>query len=202
MKLHVHPFSQHSRRVLMLCHELGIDPEIVPVSLEKGEHRSEAFLRLNPNGQVPVLVTEDLVLSESHAIMKFLASANRGMAFYPAGLKERATVDMWLDWNHTRLNPPVQAATIQVLFMGEKADKELIAKSRDQAREAIRVLEMSLPSKAGIGGSPTLADVSIASTLALFELSGGDLSEFPRCAGWYAEMKARPSFQKTAPMHG
>ncbi len=58
---------------------------------------------------------------------------------------------------------------------------------------------MSLPSKAGIGGSPTLADLSVASTLALFELSGGDLSGYPKCAAWYASMKVRPSFQMTAP---
>ncbi len=119
MKLHAHPLSQHSRRVLMLCHELGIIPEIVPVSLENGEHKSETFLRLNPNGQVPVLVAGDVVLSESHAIMKFLVSTAPDTGFYPTENRERANVDMWLDWNHTKLNPPVQTAVMQTLFMGE-----------------------------------------------------------------------------------
>ena len=70
--------SPNALRVRAVAHELGIALEIVEVDLRKGENRSEAFLALNANGKVPVLVDGDFVLWESRAINAYLARAVSG----------------------------------------------------------------------------------------------------------------------------
>src|SRR5262245_62060575 len=60
-------------RALWMLRELDLDFEYVQVDLTKGEHRRPEFLALNPAGKVPVLVDDDLVLSESVAIVLYLA---------------------------------------------------------------------------------------------------------------------------------
>lgn len=201
MKLYMHPFSQHSRRVLMLCEELGLSVEAVPMAIDKGEHKSEAFLKINPNGMIPVLDDGGFVLPESHAIMKYLvatAGPKVGSALYPADAKARSRIDMWLDWNHTRLNPPVQTIAIQTLVMGDNADTGLVASCHAQVADALHLLDRAMPAADGIGGSPTLADLSVASTVSLYEMSGADLKPWPAVSSWFDGIKARPGFKRTA----
>lgn len=202
MKLHSHPYSQHARRVLMLAAEIGIDLDVKPVSLETGAHRSEAFLKLNPFGQVPVLQDGDLILAESHAIMRYLVSTRGETDVYPTDRQARAHIDAWLDWNHTRLNPPAQTFFIHTRLMGERGDKALASGSRKQAETALGVFDTGLGRAQGIGAAITLADLSIASTVALYDAAGGDLSRFPAACAWFNGISARPSFRATAPAMG
>ncbi len=74
MKLYYHPYSNNCRRVIAVIRHLGINVELQAVDFETGEHQSDAFLKLNPNGKVPVLEAGDFALSESNAIMAYLAS--------------------------------------------------------------------------------------------------------------------------------
>lgn len=202
MKLYGHPISQHVRRVRMLAAELGQSLEEIPVALDKGEHRSEEFLALNPNGKIPVLVDGPLALAESHAIMKYLtgrSNAEAAESLYPNDPVKRARVDMWLDWNHTRLNPPVQMLAIQTLVMGEGADRDLVAGSREETETALDVLEAALRRGNDFTAAPTLADLSIASTVALYQMCGGDTATRDAVAAWFERQKNRPAFEHTAP---
>ena len=199
MKLHMHPVSQHARRVLMLCREIGQEIEAVPVALDKGEHKSDAFLKLNAAGQVPVLQDGEFTLAESHAIMRYIAELSGNDRVYPADARQRAMVDMWLDWNHTQLNPPVQTIALQMFMNGDNADREVLATAHGQAGAALARLEDGLDSGSALGGSPTLADFSIASTLALYEMVGGDLSGYSAVVKWLDRIKAMACFRDTAP---
>jgi glutathione S-transferase len=199
MKLYMHPFSQHCRRVLMLCQEFDLKIECAVVALDRGEHKTEEYMRLSGTGLIPLLVDGDLRLAESHAIMRYLSAKSGDRAFYPAEAKARAYVDMWLDWNHTRLNPPIQTIAIQRIIMKEKADQAAIATAHQQAGEALDALDRALSAGESIGRQTTLADLSIASTLALHELVGGGVSSHPSVSAWIEGIKRRPSFQETAP---
>lgn len=203
MKLYSHPISQHSRRVHMLLEELAMPFELRPVALPEGEHKSEWFRALNPNGQIPVIDDDGHVLFESHAIMRYLADKQDARTWYPSEPKARAEVDKWLDWNHTRLNPPIQTIAINVLLRGDDADAGAV----DGARAALANILPVLDGRLGQGGyvagnDPTIADLSIASTVALFEMARGNIGDYPAVARWYGRMKARPSFEKSAPPVG
>jgi glutathione S-transferase len=200
MKLYHHPFSQHSRRVRVLCAELGLQPELVHVAIEKGENRSAEFLRLNAAHAVPVLDDSGFLLSESHAIMRYLCARHAGSRFYPLDDRERARIDQWLDWNHCKLNPPIQTLAIQTMFMGPKADPKVIETSRRDAAEALQVLEIGLESERGIGGSQiNLADIALATTLTLYAACGGHLEGASRTRAWHERLEQLPSFVSTRP---
>ena len=91
----------------MTALHLGVQLELVLVDLAKGAQRSPEFLALNPNGRVPVLVDGDFVLTESHAIMQYLADITPGQTVYPTDVKCRADVNRWLFWNAQHFQPAV-----------------------------------------------------------------------------------------------
>src|SRR3954465_14732630 len=105
MKLHYSPFSTNARKPRLAAAILGIDLTLVPIDLGKGEQRRPEFLALNPMGRVPVLEDGGFVLTESNAIMVYLAESTPGQALYPSGLKERTEVNRWLFWAASHWSP-------------------------------------------------------------------------------------------------
>jgi len=85
-----------SIRALWGLLELGVEFEFVPVNLRAGEHRHPDFLRLNPAGKLPVLVDGDFVLTESAAIVLYLAEKYSAKGLLPSDLKVRAQVYRWV----------------------------------------------------------------------------------------------------------
>lgn len=100
MKLYMHPASITSRPVRLLIAEKGLDVEPVVVDLFTGEHHKEPYISYNPNRLVPVLEDGDLKLTESSAILKYLAD-KYDMPEYPKDLKKRAKVNEIMDWFNT-----------------------------------------------------------------------------------------------------
>lgn len=198
MKLYHHPFSQHARRVRILCHELGLTPELIPVALEKGEHMAPEFLRLNSAHAVPVLDDGGFVLAESHAIMRYLCQRHGGERFYPVDIAQRAQVDQWLDWTHCKLNPPIQTLAIQLMFMGDKSDPAVVQTARREAAQALQVLEGALPLQRGVGSpQSSLADIAAATTLALYAACQGDLESAPGVRSWFDRLRSQEAFVAT-----
>ncbi|MDP6952511.1 MAG: glutathione S-transferase family protein, partial [Alphaproteobacteria bacterium] len=97
MKLYMHPVSTTSRPVLLFMADNAIEAENVVIDLMAGEHMSEAFGEINPNHLVPVLEDGDFRLTESSAILKYLAD-KIGSPAYPKDLQARAKVNAAMDW--------------------------------------------------------------------------------------------------------
>ncbi|MBL1415666.1 MAG: glutathione S-transferase N-terminal domain-containing protein, partial [Moritella sp.] len=74
IKLYRHPLSGHSHRVEVFLSLLGLDSDIIDVDLMKGAHKQPDFLQKNSFGQVPVIEDGDITLSDSNAILVYLAS--------------------------------------------------------------------------------------------------------------------------------
>ncbi len=110
--LHYHPgnasFAPH-----VLLHELGVPFQLQLVDRANQAHKSAAYLALNPNGLIPVLVDGDLVLYETAAICLHLADTHPGAELMPAlGTTERAQAYKWLTW----LTNTVQANLIHYFY--------------------------------------------------------------------------------------
>nr|ANH58215.1 glutathione S-transferase [Dracaena cambodiana] len=105
LKLYVDRMSQPSRAILIFCKMNKIDFEEVRIDLAKGQHRSPEFKEINPMGQVPAIVDGRFRLSESHAILIYLACVFPGVSdhWYPADLFSRAKINSVLDWHHSNL---------------------------------------------------------------------------------------------------
>ena len=85
-----HNPQSRGRIVHWMLEEAGAPYEIKVVDFEKKEHKSDAYLAINPMGRVPVLEDGDFVLTESAAIMAYLADTKPGNTLYPLGSRARA----------------------------------------------------------------------------------------------------------------
>jgi glutathione S-transferase len=115
LQLYYHP-TDASMAPHMLLEELGVPFELQLVDRANEAHKSEAYLRLNPNGLIPVLVDGDTVLYETAAILLHLADRHPQSALVPAlGTAERAHFYKWMFWLSNTLH-----ATLMLYFYPER----------------------------------------------------------------------------------
>ncbi|NRF69494.1 glutathione S-transferase family protein [Aquincola sp. S2] len=118
IQLHYHPGSANMAPHILL-HELALPFELVLVDREQSAHKSSAYLQLNPNGLIPVLVDGDLVLYEAAAICLHLADRERQAQLAPAlGTPERAHYYKWLVW----MTNTLQATLIHYFYPDRLVD--------------------------------------------------------------------------------
>ncbi len=107
MKLYTNRFAPSPRRVRMYAAEKGLAPEPVDVDIAAGEHRSPAYLAVNPAGEVPVLERDDgTTLTESLAICRWLEEEHPEPNLFGRTARERAEVNRWIDRLMFRLYVP------------------------------------------------------------------------------------------------
>lgn len=188
--LHMNPWSFYSRRVIALLAGCDIPHDLRVVDMLAGEHRSDSFLALNPNGQVPVLIDGDLALAESNAILRHLCTANGLDDWYPADAHARALVEQWLDWTQCRLAPATSDIVFNAMFAGDQADQGAIARGRNLLAVLAPILEARLSHSACIAGAtPTIADLAVFSCLSQLGLVEARPATPSICA-WHDGMAA------------
>ncbi|MCA9632454.1 MAG: glutathione S-transferase family protein [Myxococcales bacterium] len=198
-KLYFHPFSQHSRRVVSLLNEAGIEHELVLVDLLKGDNMQPSYLALNPNHKVPTLVDGDFKLYESNAILRYLCNKHELTDWYPADLKARALVDQWMDWNQTRVATPVFEVVFNKMFAGDNADKAAIERGEKSLAELGKILDDALAGKSFlVGDKPTIADLSVASNATQLQI-GQSLPQGANIAAWLGRMMEIEGFKNAMP---
>ena len=204
MKLYYHPVSTTCRPIMLLAADDNIKLEYELVDLFKGEHMQPEYAAINPSRAVPVLEDGDFRLTESSAILKYLAEKN-GSKTYPADLRKRARVNQMMDWFNTGLYRDLGYGLIytQVLPTYKRQDDKVqaatIAWGREKARGWLKILDENLlgPRNAYVGGSEiTLADYLGAAYLTVGEVIRLDFSAYPNLCRWLATMKARPNWTK------
>jgi len=182
-----------SIRARWTLQELGVEFEPVTVNLVAGEHRRPEFLRINPAGKLPVLVDDDLVLTESVAIVLYLAEKYPEKGLLPTDLTGRAQVNRWLLFAATELEQPLWRITRHTSLYPE--DKRLpgdVTIARQEFKEMALILERHLEGRQFVvGDRATVADFVTAYTL---DWGGqvGLLEEFPVLRSYMERMYARP----------
>lgn len=182
-----------SIRARWILQELAIDFEAISVDLPAGRHRSPEFLELNPAGKIPVLVDGDLVLSESVAIVLYLAEKYRDRGFIPIDPQLRADLYRWILFAVTELEQPLWRIAKHTSIFPEKdripAD---VALARREFLPMAAVLENHMKGRDYvIGDRLTAADFIIAYTVDwadVVELLG----ECPTLRSYLERMYARP----------
>jgi len=203
MRLHHHPFSSNARRAVMTALHLGAKVDLVPVDLAKGEQRRPEFLALNPNAKVPVLEDDGLVLTESHAIMQYLAEKTPGQTLYPTELRARADVNRWLFWNAHHFAPAVsifgwQNLVKKTLGLGDPDPVELARGERELATFA-GVLDAHLAKREWIAGSAlSLADLAIATPLMITVPARLPVAQYANVRAWFARVQELDAWKKTS----
>ena len=102
LKLHYMAISPPARAVLLAIRNLGVEVELAIVDLMKQEHLTPEFIKINPRHQIPVLIDGNFALTESRAIMTYLANSRKpNSSLYPSDPKKRALVDQRLYFDAT-----------------------------------------------------------------------------------------------------
>ena len=182
-----------SIRARWTLQELGVAFEAVTVNLLAGEHRHPEFLAINPAGKIPVLIDGDMVLTESIAIVVYLAEKFPDRGFIPADLGARAQAMRWLLFATTELEQPLWRITRHtVLYPEEKRLPGEAALAREDFAAMAKVLDRHMEEKEFVvGATVTVADFVLAYTLDWAQLLGL-LDGLPRLEGYIERMYERP----------
>jgi glutathione S-transferase len=178
---------------------MGLAWEAPDFSMRNRDHKKPEFLKLNPNGKVPVLVDGDTVLWESVAINGYLAE-KYAPAMLGATLEDRAHVAKWGLWSQIEYQKPLIAIFIQKVFVpAEHQDEAVIAKSIEAAGPLNALLDAHLADRSFmVGDTFTLADIHVASVARLNALVDLSLEGLPHLDAWLRAMLDRPAQQKIA----
>jgi glutathione S-transferase len=199
----MHPVSMTSRTVRLFIAENNIACEQQIVDVLKGEHHQEPYSSLNPNRLVPMLEDDGFRLTESSAILKYLAD-KIGSPAYPKDLKQRAKVNEMMDWintnfyrdwgyglaypqlfpHHKRRSDEAQAAAIE---WGQKNAENWLKILNDYWIGSNNYL---------VGNQITIADYFGAGIVTLGELIGCDFSKYPNVERWLNNVKKLPNWAK------
>jgi glutathione S-transferase len=205
MKLYMHPVSMTSRPVRLFIADNKIDCDQQLVDVMTGEHMQPPYGAINPNRLVPVLEDGDFRLTESSAILKYLAD-KIGSPAYPKDLKQRAKVNEMMDWlnsnfyrdwgyglcypqlfpHHKRRSDEAHAATVE--WGAENAKKWL---------QLLNDYWIGPNKQYLCGNTVTIADYFGAGLVTLGEVIRVDFSKYPNVKRWLDNVKKLPSWDKT-----
>jgi glutathione S-transferase len=204
MKLYMHPISMTSRPVRLFIADNKIDAEEQIVDLMSGEHYKEPYASINPNRLVPMLEDGDFRLTESSAILKYLAD-KIGSPAYPKDLKQRAKVNEVMDWLNTQFYRDwgYGLAYPQIFphhkRRSDEAHEGAIEWGQKNAENWLKILNDHWigPHKQYLCGDQiTIADYFGAGLVTLGELIRCDFSKYPNVQRWLDNMKKLPNWNR------
>lgn len=203
MKLYYNPLSPNVRRARLTVAVLGIDVEEKFVDFSKAEHKSPEYLALNPNGAVPTLVDGEFVLTESRAIMQYLASKKPQAGLLPRDEMARADVSRWQFWDAAHFAPQLAALAFEKVIKGMlglgEPDNGKVQEALTNFRRYAAVLDQRLRGKSYVvGNTLTVADLTLASSLMYAPQTEAPLAEFPNLQSWFSRITELDGWKKTA----
>ena len=204
MKLYYHPVSTTCRPIMLFAAENGIALDLELIDLFSGEHYQPKFLAVNPHHMVPVLEDGDFRLTESSAILKYLAD-KAGSPQYPKDLRERARVNERMDWVNTQLGRDLVYGVVYPQILpnhkrrSDEAQDATLQWGAERARGWLKLLDEDILGAKNAyvcGDAITIADYFAVSFVALGELTGSDFAAYPNVRRWLGRMKALKNWKK------
>ena len=197
-------YRSRASRNIWLAEELGIPFKHVPViqhyrNVPAGmmHTQSPEFLKVNPNGLIPSIDDDGLVLHESLAINLYLARKH-GKPMGPANLSEEGEMSMWTLWAATGVEPHA----INILYhrvgnpTGQK-DEKVAAAAVSALKAPFAVLDKALAASGWlVGGRFTVADINVAEIVRYAQAAPELFEAAPKVKAWLAACQARPAFRK------
>ena len=161
---------------------LGLDYDWISVDITQGESRTPDFLRMNPQGQVPVIESGDgCFLAQSNAIIRYLA---RETALLPGDLYLQAKVDEWLFWEQYSHEPYIAVCRFHMLYQGKSRESREPWRV-ERGEQALDYMENHLAGSQWLAGDTfTIADIALLAYTRVAHEGGFDLAVRPQLRQW------------------
>lgn len=193
--------TPNGRKILIFLLESGIDYQIKPINISKGEQFAPEFLKISPNNRIPAIVDHQPVdggaaisIFESGAILQYLAEKTG--KFLPTELRKRKQVMEWLFWQIGGLGPMLGQNHHFVQYAPEKIPYA-IARYVKETERLYGVLDQQLAEAEFIAGDYSIADMAVYPWIVPYERQQQNLDDFPHLKRWFTLMESRPAIQET-----
>jgi glutathione S-transferase len=189
-------------RNIWMAHELGVSFDHVPVIVP--DAKKPEYVALNPNGHIPFLVDDGVVIFESLAINLHLARKFGG-PLAPAGVMEEGLATMWTLWAVTELEPHAAASMYHTAVLPAPERKpEVRAAALAALAAPLAVLEAAIAKGGGhlLGGRFTVADLNLAGVVFYLRFNPQLLEDKPAITAWYAAATSRAAYVSAFALRG
>lgn len=191
--------SSNVQKVMWLAGELSLAHAHVPLGGDYGGLSDESFLAINPHGLIPAIRDGDVVVWESHAILRYLASTYGRGKFWSDSAAERSQADRWMDWAQSSWQP----SFVSGVFWGwyrlpaEHRDEKSIAAAIQACSKHMRLLNKVLADRPYLTGeSLTLADIPIGASLYRYFTLEIERPDVPNVEAWRRRLEARAAYRE------
>ena len=198
MKLYMTEMSGNSFKIRVLASMLGVTYETIRIDWENREHKSPAFLKLNPRGQVPVMEIEGQIFWDSTAHLVYIARKFGGEAWLPSDPLQMADVMQWLAFAQDEVQFGLQWARGAAVYARRR---ESLAGYLQDGRSALEILELQLSKTEDWLAlrRATLADIACYPYVKRAPEGGLPLDQYPLVCGWLARCEALPGWIEMDP---
>lgn len=190
--------SINVQKVVWCADELALDYERIDAGGAFGLVDSEAYRGMNPNGLIPVIEDEGMVLWESNAIVRYLAARYGSGSLWPLDLQVRANADRWMDWQTTSLQPQIGPAFKQLFRTAEaQRNMAIVNQGKLDIEAKLDVLEDHLTNNAYVAGTDfTMGDIPVGCSVDRWFKMPLTHKAHPNIARWYSQIRLRAGAQQ------
>ena len=179
--------------------ELAIPYERIDAGGKFGGLDTPGFLSMNPNGRVPVIDDDGTIVSESNAIVRYLAARYGDGSLWPRDPGARAVADKWMDWAATDLQPAFIGGVFWNFYRTpeQRRDWPLIRRSIAHCGELFKRIDRHLAGRDFLEGAGlTIGDIPLGALLyRYFELEI-ERPPLPNVEAWYTRLGERPAYRE------
>ena len=192
--------ASRAARPLWVANELGLSYEHIPLPYLGGATRTPEFLKVNPNGRIPVVDDDGVLVWESMACTLYLAGrffGHDGLSLAAQSHAERAEILRWSFWVVTECEKDALIFLMHGMLMpAERRKPQLAEEALRHLSSPLRILDQHLQGRAYLAGERfTVADICVASVLAWLEGATDLMAQCPQVRDWLQRCLARPAFQ-------
>ena len=191
--------SSNVQLAMWAAAEVGLDVERIDLGGPFGGNDEPEFRAMNPNGLIPVLKDNDLVVFESAAILRYLAAQYGSESFWPKNVKTRAKLDQWAEWTKTTLCPVLiyQVFWTLVRIPSKVRNMDELAAHVQTLGQLMTMASSHLAETPYLGGGDfTFADVMFGHTLYRYFTLEIERPNLPNLEKYYLRLQDRPAYRE------
>ena len=190
--------SANVQKVMWLVGELQLAHEHIPAGGPYGVTSEPKFRAMNPNGLVPVIEDDGLVMWESNAILRYIAAVYGKDRFWFADPKTRAPIDQWEEWAGTTFQPNIIGLFVSYWRTPEhQRNPNAIRNLQQRTENNLRLLDTELATRPYVAGDTlTLADIASGVHMYRYYTMGTPYPSLPNVEAWYKRLAERPAYRE------